>query len=69
MPGLELTALGSDCGLQDIAMETKPHLEQQQADNLEIKGHSMIEIGVSRLFGSICRMHIDCNPRMSNILS
>ena len=30
MPGLELTALGSDCGLQDIAMETKPHLDQQQ---------------------------------------
>ena len=30
MPGLELTALGSDCGLQDIAMKTKPHLDQQQ---------------------------------------
>lgn len=50
MPGLELTALGSDCGLQDIAMETKPHLEQQQADNLEIKGHSIFEMRVSRLF-------------------
>ena len=50
MPGLELTALGSDCGLQDIAMETKPHLEQQQAANLEIKGHSIFEMRVSRLF-------------------